>query len=598
MANINFLSDLDVKGTILVENKIGIRGNPERELDVYGGARIRGTLDLFQGNDNTFAGTNAGNLFNIVSSTNTGFGEGSQAAQLNGNSNSSLGFDSLAVSISGNNNTAIGTNSMVLSDGGSFNTALGSDSLNKSTLGQVNTAIGYRSLYNKTTTNFNTAVGYESLFNLEAGFRNVALGNGAGKFTSDGTTANTTSKDSVFIGSETKSSAALNINEIVIGYGVIGQGSNSTTIGSANTTDTHLRGRLNIASIPNGSNATNKFLSIDTVIPGLIKYRTDIQVLDDIGAAYFGTDTIGNGNIPMRVDGIPDKMADSAMRQERIGTSSAKRITVDGARMTITGGGGDAQGGTLNLSNTTARLGIALSSSVNGGEPEASLDVGKNARVRGSLNVGATNEQYLFVSTTGDTPVGYVRMSYYGQGTDYDLSGGAQSSVQYTTGFSNGGKISEDERIMTFKLTRGQMENLDSDPKTLIAQDSNFNYIIKEAYIYQINNGGTSPVFSGSLALEYSSVTGGVTRSDIAYTVPAANWNQSRTQKRVMFFDKATSVSQVGGTNTVPRSAVILKAVGTPTPGSGSVDYYLRMRVKNIDLNDDIINNAQLITVA
>ena len=65
-----------------------------------------------------------------------------------------------------------------------------------------------------------------------------------------------------------------------------------------------------------------------------------------------------------------------------------------------------------------------------------------------------------------------------------------------------------------------------------------------------------------------------------------------------MFFDKTNSVSQVGGTSTVPRSAVILKTLGTPTPGSGSVDYYIRMRVKNIDLYDDIINNAQLITVA
>jgi len=80
----------------------------------------------------------------------------------------------------------------------------------------------------------------------------------------------------------------------------------------------------------------------------------------------------------------------SAMSQANIGTGSAKRITVSGARMTITGGGGDADGGTLNLSSSSARLGIATNCYPGGVEPEASLDVGKNARVRGSLNVGLT----------------------------------------------------------------------------------------------------------------------------------------------------------------------------------------------------------------
>ena len=233
----------DVPNPLVVNNalqRLGIRGNPERELDVFGGVRIRDTLDLFQGNDNTFAGTDAGNLFNIVSSTNTGFGKGSQAVQLNGSNNSSLGFDSLAVSISGNNNTAIGTNSMVLSNGGSFNTALGSDSLNRATTGQGNTAIGYQSLYNKTTANFNTAVGIESLANITTGFRNTAIGKGAGRFISDGATANTTAENSVFIGDTVKAQADNQTNQIVIGFDAAGNGSNTATIGNTSMTTLHL----------------------------------------------------------------------------------------------------------------------------------------------------------------------------------------------------------------------------------------------------------------------------------------------------------------------------------------------------------------------
>ena len=279
---------------------------------------------------------------------------------------------------------------------------------------------------------------------------------------------------------------------------------------------------------------------------------------------------------------------------------NAKRITVAG-RMNITGNGGDVNGSTVNLIASTARLGIGLPSSVNGGEPEAALDVGKNARVRGSLNVGATNEQYLFVSTTGDQPVGNVKMGYYGDGTDYALSGDNTTSCQYTTAFSNGGRLCEDERIMTFKLTRAQIAGLStSSQKTLIAADSNFNYIVKEAYMYQVNtSNGQAPSFNtGNIVIQYQSTTNGILRTDNAFELSSTLFNQSRFNRKVMFF-QGIECAQVGSGGAVPRAAVVLKATSSASGGgSGTVDYYLRLRVKNIDFNDDIVNNAQLITVA
>ena len=337
-----------------------------------------------------------------------------------------------------------------------------------------------------------------------------------------------------------------------------------------------------------------------------------IQGVDTVSAstdaankAYVDAHTSGIGgsgttnSIPMFTAGTT--IGNSAMSQANIGTGSAKRITVSGARMTITGNGGDADGGTLNLSSSSARLGIATNSYPGAiTEPEASLDVGKNARVRGSLNVGSTNEQYLFVSTTGDDPVGYVKMGYYGTGTDYDLSGGAQSSVQYTSGFSNGGKVCEDERIMTFKLTRSQIASLSSTQKTLIAADSNFNYIVKEAYMYQVNTSpGQAPSFNtGNIVIQYQSSTGGTSRIDNAFELSSTILNQTRGNRKVLFF-KPVENAQVGSAFAVPRAAVVLKATGSASNvGSGTVDYYLRLRVKNIDFNDDIVNNAQLITIA
>ena len=255
----------DVPNPLVVNNalqRLGIRGNPERELDVFGGVRVRGTLDLFQGNDNTFAGTEAGNLFNIIGSTNTGFGENTQAAQSTGQSNASLGFDSLMASVTGNNNTAIGTGSMKVSNGGSFNTALGSASLSTATLGQGNTAIGFSALADKTNTNFNTAVGNNCLGKITTGFRNTAIGNDAGRFTSDGVTSNSTGNQSIFIGDSAKALANAQNNQIVIGYDAIGNGANTATIGNSSIVKTILKGNVGIGTT--SPNAASILHLVDT----------------------------------------------------------------------------------------------------------------------------------------------------------------------------------------------------------------------------------------------------------------------------------------------------------------------------------------------
>ena len=299
--------------------------------------------------------------------------------------------------------------------------------------------------------------------------------------------------------------------------------------------------------------------------------------------------------IPIYTDTL--EIGNSIMAQSE-GTQNAKFINVYG-RMTIKGNGGDANGGTLNLESQSARLGIATES-IAGNQPEASLDVGKNARVRGSLNVGLTNEQYLFVSTTGDTPVGYVKMGYYGTGTDYNNSGGAQAATQYTTAFSNGGKICEDERIMTFVLSRTTMASLSGAGKELIPQDSNFTYIVKEAYMYSVpTSGGGAPTMAvnENIVINYQTQNNG-TRTTTAYKLGAAEFNSASTSRKLMTFDQSNAAA-IGTVNAVPKSSVRISTTnGFATNGSGQCDFYIRMRVKNIDFNDDIKNNSQLITIS
>ena len=167
-------------------------------------------LDLFQQNDNTFAGTNAGNLDNTTGNSNAGFGENVMSVITTASQNTGVGLNSLRNNTSGNSNTAIGAEALNLNTAGSNNTAVGRDAISSASGGAGNTAIGSESLKSKITSNFNTAVGFQSLNNLTTGFRNTAIGNSAGS------TLITGSKN-IIIGDEAQPSSPSVINELTIG---------------------------------------------------------------------------------------------------------------------------------------------------------------------------------------------------------------------------------------------------------------------------------------------------------------------------------------------------------------------------------------------
>ena len=234
---------------------------------VGGDLRVTGLLDLFQTNDNTFAGTNAGNLDNQVGNTNTGFGENSQSLQVSGSSNSSLGFNSLKASATGNNNTAIGTNSLPLSDGGSNNTAVGNESLSLATSGNGNTAIGNEALKSKLTSNFNTAVGNESLNAVTTGFRNTAIGNEAGRLT-------TTGSYNTSIGDEATPTTLSASNEVTLG------GASVTVLRCAVTSITSLsdeRDKTDISELEYGLDFVNSLSAKKWTWNQRSEYRDEID---------------------------------------------------------------------------------------------------------------------------------------------------------------------------------------------------------------------------------------------------------------------------------------------------------------------------------
>jgi hypothetical protein len=130
-------------------------------------------------------------------------------------------------------------------EGTSNSTAFGSSALRVAT-GNFNTAFGFYAGYSNTTGNSNTFMGYLAGYSNTTGSNNTYIGLQAGRYAGSGTTANETSSNSIYVGYRPRASASGNTNEIVIGYDVVGNGSNTTTIGNTSTTNNYIYGNFNI----------------------------------------------------------------------------------------------------------------------------------------------------------------------------------------------------------------------------------------------------------------------------------------------------------------------------------------------------------------
>ena len=199
---------------------------------------------LTQGNNNSSFG--AASLDKVTTgSSNSAFGASSLPLIQAANYNSGFGAQTLQLNISGENNTAAGyaaLNSTTSSD----NSAFGANSMITNSTGERNSAHGSNSLASNQTTSDNAAAGYRSLGASQGGGGNTAIGSYSGYYRGAGFSLNQTCTNCVYIGFESRASAAGVNNEIVIGRGAVGGGSNTVTIGNTSITDTIIRGNLTL----------------------------------------------------------------------------------------------------------------------------------------------------------------------------------------------------------------------------------------------------------------------------------------------------------------------------------------------------------------
>jgi len=168
-------------------------------------------LDAYTGNENTAVGTDA------------------LGACTTGDSNVAVGADAAEFLTTGGSCVAVGHDCLRYSNGG-YNTAVGRRALlgvSGSTTGQYNTAIGKDALLRLTTGNQNTAIGQAAGDNVTTGNQNTYLGDNAGN-------THATGINCVYVGHGCDSSATGVDEEIVIGVGLAGKGTNTTFIGGTN----------------------------------------------------------------------------------------------------------------------------------------------------------------------------------------------------------------------------------------------------------------------------------------------------------------------------------------------------------------------------
>jgi len=122
--------------------------------------------------------------------------------------------------------------------------AIGYRACNVLTGGEYNFGLGAYALASLTSGDYNAGIGRDALYSLTTTNRNVGIGYRAGRYivTGGGSAPNTTPSNSVYIGALTKPEDDGQANQVIIGYGAEGRGTNTTVVGSSSCILTHMAG--------------------------------------------------------------------------------------------------------------------------------------------------------------------------------------------------------------------------------------------------------------------------------------------------------------------------------------------------------------------
>ena len=187
------------------------------------------------------------------------------SVNLGSNGLSASTINSITVKKVGLYGTAVGENAVAANTGSFGVTGLGYYALSSNTTGIQNTAVGVLTLANTTIASNNTAVGANSasattsgagnttigssaLIGNQSGSNNIAVGYNAAAYYPSLQSVRSPS-ESIFIGNNTYPAGNSQTNQIVIGNGAVGLGSNTTVLGNSSTVLSTIYGALAQTSV-------------------------------------------------------------------------------------------------------------------------------------------------------------------------------------------------------------------------------------------------------------------------------------------------------------------------------------------------------------
>jgi flavin reductase (DIM6/NTAB) family NADH-FMN oxidoreductase RutF len=230
LSNITGDQNMAIGDTTLVCNTAGSRNVA---IGAQSGFRITGSDNLVFGRA-AGCGITTGN-------TNVAIGNYAHRTSTNdgvGIDNVAIGNQAMRDNVSGNKNVAIGFCANQKGSSGSQNISIGSCANGGTATvltGSNNITLGEAAAWKTTSGNDNIALGFTALGCNTTGACNIAIGLQAGRLFSSSSLM-TAPTNSIFIGCNTKGSAANNDNTIVIGNAAVGCGSCTAMIGNSSIT--------------------------------------------------------------------------------------------------------------------------------------------------------------------------------------------------------------------------------------------------------------------------------------------------------------------------------------------------------------------------
>ena len=232
--------------------------------------------------------------------------------------------------------------------------------------------------------------------------------------------------------------------------------------------------------------------------------------------------------------------------------------------------------------------------------PGSAFDVNGTMRVRNELNVGNTTEQNLFVEgNTGSGGSQYVKMGSYGQGNFFGITTGMTNQPKYVAAYGSAGKMVEERRIVTIKLSGSAFSNLSSTGTTLLAAPGSNSIILPYEILIYKSTGTTGtgwPSSNPSSGAEIGFCQGNSINCSLTNAFDAV-WKLPRalvTQTGTWFWSRSNATLNEVGANTYQLNKALVLRSATNLTALPTASWYVQIRYVQMNYTAGLVNNVDI----